>query len=163
MGKAVLSLLVIGGVCGMLLVTTDSLTAPDIKANQEQRARALVAAMLGESLPSTMDMRPETMGDCRDWILQKVRTSGYAGPIEAVLLWRAESGGLVMRVTHHRETPGIGDFIDHTRSPWISQFDNQPLADYVNLNAVSGATITSTAIVRAATTALAQVKDYCSG
>jgi len=49
------------------------------------------------------------------------------------------------RVTGHRETPGLGDFIDLDTSPWMLRFaDTKPLA----VDAVSGATITSEAVKR---------------
>ena len=57
-----------------------------------------------------------------------------------------------MRVTAHRETPGIGDFIDHERDLWLPARDGQPASGWDNLDAVSGATVTSSAIQRAAST-----------
>jgi len=69
--------------------------------------------------------------------------------------------GLSLRVVGHQETPGIGDFIDHTRSRWIMELDNASAQAYAQLDAVSGATITSNAIKRAASQIFNQVKVFC--
>ena len=51
-----------------------------------------------------------------------------------------------LRVTNHRETPGIGDFIDHRRDPWLPARDGFTAAQWQTADAVSGATVTSEAL-----------------
>ena len=70
---------------------------------------------------------------------------------------------LAVRVTQHKETPGIGDGIDHRVSDWIFQFEQQSLARTEwalkpagDFDALSGATITSRAMVGAVKEALSR-------
>jgi len=74
---------------------------------------------------------------------------GYAGEIEFIVALRPSSSGADalagVRVTDHRETPGLGDFIDTARSPWLYRFSSQLPED---TDAVTGATITSDALKR---------------
>ncbi|XOV82960.1 MAG: FMN-binding protein [bacterium] len=159
-------LLVIGGLCGILLVLTNQFTATDIQANREARTRALLEAMLGQPLPAQTSITEAIFGNCEQWLFVRTSSAGYAGPIYLTALWRAGSspaqpGRLSLRVIDHRETPGIGDFIDHTRDPWITELDNSNAAAYAHLDAVTGATITSNAIRRAADRIFNQVEVYC--
>ena len=154
------SLLAIGGVCGLLLVATDGVTAEQIKLNREARARAVMADMLGGPLPADLDVHAPTTGDCAGAIFARVAASGYAGEIDLLAL-RETPGRFKLRVTRHRETPGIGDFIDHTRDPWITRFDGIDAEAWAAIDNVSGATVTTAAIRRAAGTAAQQVRDHC--
>lgn len=161
MFKTSISLVIIGGVCGALLVGTNLLTGPQIKQNRETRARALMADMLKRPVPTDIDVQRATFGRCPQWWFDRVHTQGYAGDIEVLALWQSAGRELTLRITNHRETPGIGDFIDHTRDPWVIQFDRQPLTSYDNFDNVSGATITSDAIRRAATKAQQSYEETC--
>lgn len=155
------ALIVIGGVCGLLLAGTHAFTAEDIRLNREAQARALMAQMLGQTLEAEQDIDAERFGRCDTWVFQRIETSGYAGPIEVLALWRAADAGFTLRVTRHRETPGIGDFIDHRRDPWITRLDRQPMEQYAALDNISGATITFNAMQRAALAAASGVEDFC--
>lgn len=164
--KVFTPLLIIGGLCGALLVMTDQLTAPDIQANREARTRALLEEMLQQSLPAQTEIDADIFGSCSEWLFVRTQTTGYAGPIYLTALWRAgltseDTEGLSLRVVGHQETPGIGDFIDHARSPWITDLDNSSARAYAQLDAVSGATITSNAIRRAAGQIFNQVEVFC--
>lgn len=60
-------------------------------------------------------------------VLQPVAPDGYSGDI-ALLVAVAFDGTLLgVRVTSHRETPGLGDAIERRRSDWILDFDNRSL------------------------------------
>ena len=60
-----------------------------------------------------------------------------------------------VRVTRHRETPGIDDKIDIAVSPWINQFKGTDgntvwfLAPTGDIDGITGATITSRAVTQA--------------
>ena len=155
------ALAAIGGVCGLLLVGTYALTAERIQLNRQAQSRALMADMLGQDLAADQDIDAAQFGRCDAWLFQRIKTSGYAGPIEVLALWRAASAGFTLRVTRHRETPGIGDFIDHRRDPWITQLDDQPIETFVQLDNISGATITFNAMQRAAAEAAGGVERFC--
>ena len=161
MFKQALHLSLIALLCGGLLVSVNWVTADAIKLNREARARALMTQMLGHPPPVATDIQQRRFGSCDEWVFQTLNSDGYAGPIEILALWEAQHSGLTLRVTDHRETPGIGDFIDHTKDSWITQFDQTDPQTYTRIDTVSGATITTDAIRRAAAQALRGVEDYC--
>jgi electron transport complex protein RnfG len=85
---------------------------------------------------------------------------GYAGPIR--LLVGLDTGGAVtgVRILEHRETPGLGDGIEESRSDWIHQFDrrslgNPPVAgwhlqvDGGEFDQLTGASVTPRAVIKA--------------
>ena len=85
---------------------------------------------------------------------------GYSGPIK--LLIGVDANGILnrARVLEHRETPGLGDKIDSTKSDWIEQFNKTSLTepgedrwliepDGGDFDALTGASITSRAVVKA--------------
>lgn len=93
-------------------------------------------------------------------VMEIVATNGYSGPIR--LLVAIEPGGKVLaaRVLQHKETPGLGDFIETRKSDWITRFNGwslQPLTpaawrvrkDGGEFDQYTGATVTSRAVVAA--------------
>ncbi|MEE9397137.1 MAG: electron transport complex subunit RsxG [Methylococcales bacterium] len=96
---------------------------------------------------------------------------GYNGTIKLLVAIR-ENGELVgVRVVAHRETPGLGDGIEESRSNWVRQFAGRSLdRPYENGWAVkrdggvfdqfTGATITPRAIVNAVRRTLIYYRNY---
>jgi Na+-translocating ferredoxin:NAD+ oxidoreductase subunit G len=63
-------------------------------------------------------------------VLEAAAPDGYAGRIGLVLAMTADGRVTAVRVTGHKETPGLGDYIDPKKdknkaSPWIAQFNGQ--------------------------------------
>lgn len=134
--------------------------------NDLVRSRIEVAAsdLLGTSEPApvflaTRDGRPAAA------IFAVVAPRGYGGPID--LLVAVDTAGTVqgVRVTAHRETPGLGNPIDISISDWITGFDGASLSDPSlpqwgvtvdggRFDALTGATITPRAVVQAVRDAL---------
>ncbi|MGK2926204.1 MAG: electron transport complex subunit RsxG [Lysobacterales bacterium] len=90
---------------------------------------------------------------------------GYNGPIHLLAGVEADGSLLGVRVTSHRETPGLGDGIEAERSDWIHAFDGQSLRspeparwgvrrDGGAFDQFTGATITPRAVVEAVRRAL---------
>ncbi|MFA5941509.1 MAG: electron transport complex subunit RsxG [Sinimarinibacterium sp.] len=85
---------------------------------------------------------------------------GYSGAIQ-MLVGVGHDGHLTgVRVTGHKETPGLGDKIDSQRTDWILRFDGKSLADPAAsgwavkkdggaFDQFAGATITPRAVVKA--------------
>lgn len=74
-----------------------------------------------------------------------------------------------VRVVSHKETPGLGDYIDIGKSDWIKGFDGQSLErpdawrvrkDGGQFDYMAGATITPRAVVAAVARTLAFFHDY---
>jgi electron transport complex protein RnfG len=98
-------------------------------------------------------------------VLAPVAPDGYAGSIH-LLVGIAPDGRLLgVRVVRHRETPGLGDFIETRKSSWIRGFDGRSLGDPPrerwavrrdggDFDQYTGATVTPRAVVTAVANAL---------
>ena len=93
-------------------------------------------------------------------VLLPVTAQGYEGPIRLLLAIRPDGRLLASKVLEHRETQGIGDAIEPTRSPWLAGFADVSLVDHPEaewrvtadkgrFDQIAGATITSRAVVSA--------------
>jgi electron transport complex protein RnfG len=54
---------------------------------------------------------------------------GYAGDIKMLMAIREDGRIAGVRVLIHKETPGLGDNIEISRSPWITGFNGKSLSD----------------------------------
>jgi len=61
-------------------------------------------------------------------ILEATAPDGYSGDIKLLVAIKADGEVLGVRVLDHRETPGLGDYIDIAHGDWIKNFDAQSLA-----------------------------------
>jgi len=96
---------------------------------------------------------------------------GYSGDIELLVgVWRDGSVAGV-RVLRHRETPGLGDAIDHRKSDWVDGFVGRSLGDPARerwtvqrdggaFDQFTGATITPRAVVQATARVLEYVETH---
>ncbi|MDX2456847.1 MAG: electron transport complex subunit RsxG, partial [Gammaproteobacteria bacterium] len=103
-------------------------------------------------------------------VITPVAPDGYSGSIKLLVGINVDGTLSGVRVVAHRETPGLGDAIDETRSDWIHIFDNKslgnpPLArwkvkkDGGDFDQLTGATITPRAVVKAVRQALLYYRD----
>ena len=102
-------------------------------------------------------------------VLTPVAPDGYSGAIHLMVAVGSDGHLLGVRVTQHRETPGLGDAIDARRSDWIERFAGKSLVqpprerwgvrkDGGDFDQFTGATITPRAVV----TAIARALEYFS-
>jgi len=92
-------------------------------------------------------------------VMQVTAPDGYSGDIKLLMAVDVKANVLGVRVIAHRETPGLGDYIDITHDDWIEQFKGTSLALGEDAWAVkkdggqfvyrTGATITPRAVVKA--------------
>lgn len=98
-------------------------------------------------------------------ILEAVAPDGYAGEIRLIVGIHADGRLGGVRVVSHQETPGLADYIEIKRSPWIAQFAGRALDDPAesawavrkdggDFDYRTGATVTPRAIVKAVRKAL---------
>jgi electron transport complex protein RnfG len=98
-------------------------------------------------------------------ILRFAAVNGYNGPIHLLAGIEADGSLAGVRVTSHRETPGLGDAIEVERNDWIRSFDGRSLRspgpegwnvsrDGGAFDQFTGATITPRAVVGAVRLAL---------
>jgi electron transport complex protein RnfG len=169
-----------------LLAFTHDRTEPTILRGQQAQKLALLSQVLpatlydNDLLSSQQSVPPDDLLGTRQpsslWIAQRggvfsgvvleaVAPDGYSGDI--ALLIGIDAAGTVtgVRVTAHRETPGLGDYIERAKSPWIEQFVGRSLQspepkhwkvakDGGTFDARAGATITPRAVVKAVKNAL---------
>jgi len=103
-------------------------------------------------------------------VFEAVAPDGYSGRIRLILAVGADGRLLGARVISHKETPGLGDYIDPQKdrnktAPWIRQFDAKGFAeipaaewkvrkDGGHFDARAGATISARAVTHAVGRAL---------
>ena len=98
-------------------------------------------------------------------VLEAVAPDGYAGKIRLIMAINAQGALTGVRVTQHKETPGLGDYIEPKKDknkaqPWIGQFTGLSLMtvsardwkvrkDGGRFDTRAGATITPRAVIKA--------------
>jgi Na+-translocating ferredoxin:NAD+ oxidoreductase subunit G len=184
--RTALALLVFSVIGASLLSGTFGLTAPSIERSELAAKLKLIAQTLpaggydnnpvtdARSLPADPRLglkRPATaylayQGATPVGIaLEVIAPDGYSGEIKLLVGVRADGRLSGVRVTGHRETPGLADYIEIGKSPWIGQFTDKSLAsptpdrwkvrkDGGSFDSMAGATITPRAIVKAVARAL---------
>ncbi|MFN3543587.1 MAG: electron transport complex subunit RsxG [Thiobacillus sp.] len=179
-------LLVFAVIATALLAYTFTRTAPTIERSQQAKTLALLNQVLpaalydNDLLASRRALPPDDLlgthqpssmwvarrgGEVTAVVLEVIAPDGYAGAIHLLVSIDVDGRLTGVRVTAHRETPGLGDYIDRAKSPWIDQFVGKDLLDPAPRNwrvvkdggvfdARAGATITPRAVVKAVHQAL---------
>ncbi len=104
-------------------------------------------------------------------VLTPIVPDGYSGPIKLLVAVRYDGTLGGVRVISHKETPGLGDKIEESRSDWILGFKGKSLnnppeerwkvkRDGGIFDQFTGATITPRSIVKAVKNALLYVKEH---
>lgn len=164
-----------------LLAFTFARTQPTIERSQQAEKLALLSQVLpaalydNDLLTSQQSVPPDALLGTHQpsalWIarrgdtvtavvLEAIAPEGYGGNIHLVIGIDTSGALTGVRVTSHRETPGLGDYIVRNKSAWIEQFVGKSLLapeakywkvakDGGRFDARAGATITPRAVVRA--------------
>ena len=85
---------------------------------------------------------------------------GFTGPIELLIGVDMSSNITSVRILEHRETPGLGDLIEASKSDWIQQFRNTSLQSPTEddwsikrdggvFDQLTGASVTPRAVIKA--------------
>ena len=176
---------------GVVAVVHD-LALPRIEASQRAQRLEQLTTVLGsiaydnDPLEDTVQVRdPELLGTIEALTAHRVRKGGqpvavllnavapdgYSGAIRLLVAIDAQGKVLGVRVLEHRETPGLGDFIEARRSDWIRGFDGRSLGDPPparwlvrkdggDFDQFTGATVTPRAIVGSVRNALAYFEQH---
>jgi electron transport complex protein RnfG len=176
-----LILLLFSAIGAFLLAGTHQLTAPAIDRAQ----RALLQSLLTQVMPTEVfdndltqariDLPADPLlglkkpgqgyvarqgGKPVGVVLEVIAPDGYAGVIRLIVGIHADGRLGGVRVVAHQETPGLADYIEIKRSPWINQFGGKSLnepapagwavrKDGGTFDYRTGATVTPRAIVKA--------------
>lgn len=96
---------------------------------------------------------------------------GYSGDIEMIVGVNRDGSIAGVRVLQHRETPGLGDAIDHRKSDWVFDFQGKAInsppierwtvrKDGGDFDQFTGATITPRAVIKATARALEYAQTH---
>jgi electron transport complex protein RnfG len=179
--SSALILAALAAICTALVAITYRTAAPRIAANEQAYLEQSLAPVLaglsydGKLSESTLVIPvPHTLPGDGPVSVYRVFANeepvaalfvvsardGFTGPIK-LLVGVAASGALTgVRVLEHKETPGLGDLIESSRSDWILQFSGRSLGnpevsrwairrDGGDFDQLTGASITPRAIVKA--------------
>jgi electron transport complex protein RnfG len=119
---------------------------------------------LGLADPTTL-YRARKDGQPVALVFETIAPDGYAGKIKLIVAVRADGQVAGVRVTQHKETPGLGDYIELKKDknkdrPWITQFTGLSLTqvgegewkvkkDGGRIDYHAGATVTPRAVSKA--------------
>lgn len=179
--KSGVTLAIIAAICTSLVALTWQLTAERIEINKKEfLERSLQPALAGlffdtgvtESvltIPAPHDLpgndaaiiyRVYAQGQPVAALFVVSARDGYAGPIRLLIGISMDGSVTGIRVLEHRETPGLGDRVEITRSDWALQFDGHSLRDPEpvewaikrdggDFDQLTGASVTPRAIIKA--------------
>jgi len=176
-----LILAAVAAICTTLVALTFNLTRDRIAANERAfLEQNLGPALSGKSFDNDLTasaiavLAPHDLPGTENAVIYRAlegntpvaalfvvtATDGFTGPIK--LLIGVDVDGVVtgVRALEHKETPGIGDQIDESRSAWIYQFSGTSLdtpprtawtirRDGGEIDQMTGASVTSRAVVNA--------------
>lgn len=102
-------------------------------------------------------------------VIEAIAHDGYAGDIKLLIAIKVDGTIAGVRVLAHKETPGLGDYIDILKGDWIKLFNGESLTktsepnwtvkkDGGQFDYMAGATITPRAVVKAVHKALQYVE-----
>jgi len=178
---AAVNLLVFTSIGTAMLAFTFNQTRAPITKSEEQEKLKLISQLLPPSLfdnnvvrdmltlkadtllgtsDNSLAYRARLHGKPSAVVLEAVAPDGYSGKISLLVAIKASGEIAGVRVVSHHETPGLGDYIDLGKSPWIRNFDGTSQARYKDpdwkvkkdggqFDYMAGATITPRAVIKA--------------
>ena len=150
--RSIVQVLLIALACAAALVITNGLTEDRIASNQTAQLRAQIEALIEDpgQIPAPLpdlSASPASWQFCDGLLFARSQAAGYSGPIE--LLYTVSLAPPQLRrltILRHSETPGITSFLTHEDAGWLASLANQTAGSMSDVDAVSGATISSRAI-----------------
>jgi electron transport complex protein RnfG len=176
-----LILAAVAAICTTLVALTFNLTRGQIAANERAYLEQRLAPVLsGIKFDNDLDASaivlpaPHVLPGTEDAVIYPLIASrmgvgalfvvtpedGFAGPIKLLIGVDIDGRITGVRALEHRETPGLGDMIEETRSDWIHMFAGTSLEspkrtawaikrDDGAFDQLTGASVTSRAVVNA--------------
>ena len=153
--RAIGSITLIGLVCAAIVAGTNHFTQDRITANHLNRHRSVLSDLIGngELSPGVLNWigssEQGVLDLCNGRTIMRARQPGYAGDIQMLVAMTTDERARVsgLRVTRHSETPGIADFLNSANTGWLQSLDNHTASSLSEVDTVSGATITSRAVL----------------
>ena len=162
MKAALRGALVLGGlmaVAGLLLASMNALTGERIAENRRGETQAILRELTDTD--RGMEVHENLVACAHGLVVLATTERGYGGTMDLVAAFM-DGGFIGIRVTRHGETPGFADILDP--SDWIGGLGGELGVELgveeAEFDAVTGATITSSAVLRAREGAL---QRYAAG
>lgn len=179
--RSAATLTIIAAICTALVAFTHRLTDERIAANEQAWLESnLQPALAGVSYDSGIGesrvtiAAPHALPGSEDALIYRVYSEGkpvaalfvvsardgYAGPIRFLVGIGVDGRVTGVHVLEHRETPGLGDLVESSKSDWAKQFSGRAIGDPVTggwairrdggtFDQLTGASVTPRAIVKA--------------
>lgn len=154
--RVAVTLMVVGIVAAVLLTGVHNLTEPVILERQEAEYREALENFFPDlSNYETEHLNGETYDLIQDGsgnllgVMATVEALGYDGPIAYNLAVDGQGKIIGLRIIAHTETPGLGSVIETPEfaERLIGKGAGDPLQSGVDVDAVSGATVSSEAMI----------------
>jgi len=171
----------LAALCTALVAVTYRYTAPLIRANDQAYLEESLKPVLGgikyesELSKSVLTMpAPHDLPGNEPAIVYRVYADGtpaaalfvvsardgFTGPIKLLIGVRVDGSITAVRILQHKETPGLGDMIESSKSDWLQQFGAASLEspdrdswaikrDGGAFDQLTGASITPRAVIKA--------------
>ena len=184
--KTAITMLAFASIGTSLLAYVFDITRAPIEASEKEARLALFKEILpvnvydNDLLKTTVEIGPNdllgnrisTIANIAKYnnktagvVLEAIAHDGYSGDIKLLIAIRADGSISGVRVLAHKETPGLGDYIDIAHGKWIKLFDDESVnktpatnwqvkKDGGKFDYMVGATITPRAVVKAILKAL---------
>lgn len=170
--KIALTLFVVALVAATMLAFVDKLTKAPIAEAQRaalhknvkqvlpEHANAPIRDMFEYPVSADRNIRvfpaKDKKGDVIAYAWEQIAPDGYSGTIRILMGVRLSGEVVAIRITNHKETPGLGDWITKDMQ-WLDSFVDKTLAnakwlvkkDGGDFDQFTGATITPRAVVKA--------------
>lgn len=153
----------------------NQIAAPSMYDNDLIRDTIILpaSAQLGTE-QDTIAYRGRLKGQPSIVVLEAIAPDGYSGKISMIVAINYTGVISGVRVVAHKETPGLGDYIDIAKNKWISLFggashqryqedDWQVKKDGGQIDYMAGATITPRAVAKAVHKALHYFEENRAG
>jgi len=170
--RMVVALFVVAMIAGAVTGLTDMFTKEPIAAAQKAALHRALQQVLPKHVNDpqaeqiTVDNTPIYPAKHANGVLsglawEVVAANGYSGSIRILVGLHPDGSIQAIRITQHKETPGLGDGIIKNH-PWLASFIGQTLHSAVwkvkkdggDFDQFTGATITPRAVVKAVKSAL---------
>ena len=148
MKAALRGALVLGGlmaVAGLLLASMNALTGERIAENRRVETQTILRELT--NIDRGVEVHEDLVACEHGLVVLAMTERGYGGTMDLVAAFM-DGGFIGIRVTRHGETLGFADILDS--SDWIGGLGRKEM----EFDAVTGATITSNAVLRARDAAL---------
>lgn len=167
-------IVVLGAICivtSLLLGITNSLTAPVIAENERKVAQAAYHEVLptadtfetvtGYTAANVLEVVKDPAGT---GYVVKAQGQGYGGKVPAVVAFDANGQIVAVKFLENAETKGFGSRL-YEESEWATQFQGMEAEAFTisDIDALSGATISSKAAVQAINAAIEGYNEVIKG